>query len=258
MIPLLGHIGPIPVNSFGLMMALGFFVAGLVMQRDFRRKGEPADLAWALVGAGMAGGLVGAKLLFALHHWARFAAAPTAVLLGPSGFVWYGGFAGGLVATLWPIRRYGVRWPDAADTSALGLAIGYAFGKLGCHLAGDGDWGTATTLPWGVVYPHPVVPWPHPPGIRVHPAPLYELTAALGTFAALLAVRGRVTRAGTVFAAYLLLSGTARFLVEFVRVNPRGALDLTEAQWISLGLGAGAAAWLVRGRRGGPRRESVP
>src|SRR5690349_1125381 len=99
------------------MVAAAFIVAGAVMHRDFARKGEPTDLAWAIVLCAVVGGLVGARANLALEHPRAFAAAPFAFLAARSGFVWYGGLAGGVVATLWPIRYWRVPWPSAADTA---------------------------------------------------------------------------------------------------------------------------------------------
>jgi phosphatidylglycerol:prolipoprotein diacylglycerol transferase len=256
MSPVLFKIGPLPVYAFGAMMALGFLAAGVVLQHDLERKGASADLAWAIIAAGVLGGLLGARLLLVAHYWDRFAEAPLRFLVSQSGFIWYGGLAGGVVATLWPIRHYRIGWADAADSAALGLAIGYAFGKLGCHLAGDGDWGTPTTLPWGVAYLHGVAPWPHPPGVRVHPAPLYEMAASVAIFAALWGVRTHSEKPGTLFALWVLLAGAARFAIEFVRTNPPVLLGLSEAQWVSVALVVGGAAWLVSARAAPARARS--
>ena len=78
-----------------------------------------------------------------------------------------------MAATVWPIHRKGVRYASALDTGALGLTIGLAIGRVGCHLSGDGDWGTPTGLPWGAAYVNGTVGWPYPPGTYVHPAALY-------------------------------------------------------------------------------------
>ena len=269
--PLLFRVGPIPVYSFGLMMSLGFLVAAIVMSRDFARKNEPRGLAWSMVGFGMIGGVLGARFHQAVYHWQQFQADPLVFMTSRSGLVWYGGVLGGVLATLWPIRRAGIHYGSAADTAALGLTIGLAIGRIGCHLSGDGDWGTPTDLPWGVAYPHGTAPWPHPPGVRVHPAALYELVALLGIFAILLRLRSRIAPPGALFAIYLVLSGFARLIIEFARTNKPIFLGLTEAQWTSIALCAGAAAWLryhlmlvrpdtkpaaVRPRQGRRRRTS--
>jgi phosphatidylglycerol:prolipoprotein diacylglycerol transferase len=227
----------------------GFVAAGLLMQRDFARKGAPADLAWWIVAAGMLGGLAGARVHLALTHWHLFAQAPLAFLFAPAGLVWYGGLAGGVLATWIPIRAAGVPWLRAADTAAPALALGLAIGRIGCHLAGDGDWGVPTGLPWGVAYLDAIAGWPHPPGVRVHPAPLYEMTALLALTAWLWRIRTRVRPDGAVFFRYLGLAGAIRFAVELVRTNPAVALGLSEAQWTSLALMAASAVWLARQRR---------
>jgi len=253
MMPVLFHLGSVPIYSFGVLMSLAFLAAGWVMQHDFALKNEPRDLAWEIVGFGLVGGLLGARLHQAFYHWGSFATAPFDFVTGRSGLVWYGGVLGGVVATIWPIRRAGVPYANALDTSALGLTIGLAIGRVGCHLSGDGDWGTPTSLPWGVAYTHATAGWTYPPGVYVHPAPLYEMLALVAIFALLLRLRTRVAPAGALFAIYLLLSSLARLLVEFVRTNPPILLGLTEAQWTSIALGVAAALWLGRHLHGADR-----
>jgi phosphatidylglycerol:prolipoprotein diacylglycerol transferase len=215
------------------------------VQRDLERKGAPGDLAWTVIGYGAVGGFVGARLLFLAHHWDTFVAAPLQLLGANGGFVWYGGVLGGVLATAWPIRRAGVPWANAADSAAIGIAAGYGIGRIGCHLAGDGDWGTPTALPWGVAYPHGIAAWPHPPGVLVHPTPLYEAAASCVIAAALWGLRSKVGPPGALLAAYLVLAGTERFVVEIVRTSPRLAFGLTEAQWTSLALILAGGFWLV-------------
>ena len=249
MFPVLFKLGSITVYSFGVAMSLAFVAAAIVMQRDFARKNEPPDLAWSIVAFGLVGGVLGARVNQALYHWPLFVAHPLEFLIHRSGLVWYGGLLGGVLTTIWPIRRAHVPYASALDTAALGLAIGLAIGRVGCHLSGDGDWGTPTALPWGVAYTHGTAAWPYPPGVRVHPAALYETTALVGIFALLLYLRTRVAPAGAVFAIYLLLAGAARFVIEMVRTNPAILLGLSEAQWISAALAAGSALWLGRNLR---------
>ena len=131
---------------------------------------------------------------------------------------------------------------DAASPAA---AIGYGIGRIGCLISGDGDYGKPTTLPWGMAFPHGIVPttescveWGAAPDCRVHPTPIYEFLAAIFIFWILwrLGARAMKTRTpnGFVFAAYLVLTGAARFLVEIIRINPRSFFGMTNAQTASV------------------------
>ena len=108
--------------------------------------------------------------------------------------------------------------------AAPAAAVGYGVGRIGCFTSGDGDYGIPTNLPWGVSFPHGLVPTVQ----RVHPTPIYELIAAL-LIAFVLWKRGR-RNTGEITGEYLVLSGLARFLVEFIRINPRSFLGMSNAQ----------------------------
>jgi phosphatidylglycerol:prolipoprotein diacylglycerol transferase len=249
MIPDVLHIGPIPIHIFGIFLALAFLAAGSVAGREFDRKGYDPAIASAAVVWAAVGGVVGARVWLVLEAWSEFVEAPASFLLTGGGFVWYGGLFGGALAVTVFFRRAGIPWLRGADAVAPALALGQAIGRVGCQLAGDGDWGIETTLPWGMAYPHAVVGWDKPPGVYVHPTPLYECAAYLAIFGFLWRRRLDPAPDGALLATYLVLTGMARFAVEFVRLNPRIALNLTEAQLVSLALAALGAGYLVA-RRG--------
>ena len=257
MYPILFKLGPLTVYSFGTMMALAAFAAGWVVQLELKRYRYPADLASSMVMAAAVGGLVGARLFYIFDDWDGFVRSPLHFLITGAGFTWYGGLLGGVVAVTWFVRRKQIPWLDAADIAAPALALAYGIGRIGCHVAGDGDWGTVTTVPWGVAYTQAIVGWvnpltgiPYPPGVRVHPAPIYELLQSLIVFGILWSVRKKGYPKGTIFWLYLLLAGLMRFVVEFWRVNTVLALGLTQAQWISLILIlVGTCLVCVRGQR---------
>lgn len=248
MIPDILHIGPVPIHLFGMFLALAFLAAGSVVSREFARRGYDPAAASACVVWAAVGGIVGARLWIVLDAWHEFLRAPASFLLTGGGFVWYGGLVGGALAVTWCFRREGIPWLRGADAVAPALALGQAIGRIGCQVAGDGDWGKVTTLPWGMAYPHAVVGWDHPPGELVHPTPLYECFAYLAIFALLWRMRRDPAPDGMIFSTYLVLAGTARFLVEFVRINPPVLLGLTQAQLTSLVL-VGVGAWLLLTRR---------
>ena len=133
------------------------------------------------------------------------------------------------------------------DMAATALALGYAIGRIGCQVSGDGDYGIRSSLPWAMGYPHGTVPTP--PGVRVQPTPIYE-TLSMGLVAYLLwQLRDRV-RPGVVIALYCVLSGLERFLVEFIRRNHEIVAGLTAPQLESIGLMIVGAVWLALMMRG--------
>jgi phosphatidylglycerol:prolipoprotein diacylglycerol transferase len=160
---------------------------------------------------------------------------------------------GGTLAVSWVAKKNKIPWREAADIAAPALAIGYGVGRLGCPVAGDGDWGAVTDVPWGVAYTNAIIGWvdpmtgiPYSPGTRVHPTPIYEFLESLIVFVILWSLRGKGYAAGTIASVYMILAGLARFAVEFWRINPPLALGLSEAQWFSLALMALGFAMLMR------------
>src|ERR1700752_3098375 len=227
MIPVLFHIGPIPVYSFGAFMALAAVVGGWIGWLELKRYGYDPEISSSLVFAGAIGGLLGARILFILEEWSSFVQHPWNFILTGAGFTWDGGGIGGILAATWVVRREGIPWLKAADIAAPALALAYGVGRIGCHVAGDGDWGTVTDVPWGVAYTNAIVGWadpntgiPYPPGVRVHPTPLYEFFGGLVAFAILWSLRKKNHSPGTLAWLYLILTGLARFIVEFWRINP--------------------------------------
>ena len=252
MYPILFQFGPITIYSFGAFMALAALTAAWVVHAELKRRGYNPELASSLVFAAALGGLVGARLLFVVEEWHNFLAAPLNYIFTGAGFTWYGGLLGGTAAVSWVAKKNKIPWLVAADIGTPALAIAYGVGRIGCHVAGDGDWGTITDVPWGVAYTNAIIGWvdpmtgiPYPPGVRVHPTPIYEFIEAVVVFAVLWSLR-KGYAPGTIAWLYMILAGFARFLVEFWRINPPLALGLSEAQWFSLALMALGLALLIR------------
>ena len=239
-------------------MALGFLGAGWVLGKELQRQGREKDLASALVLWAALGGLIGARVLFIVENWQAFLADPVSLLFTGAGFVWYGGLIGGVGGVSLYIHRHGLLWLNTMDALAPAIALGHGIGRIGCHLAGDGDWGPPTNMPWGVAYHDAIIGWDYPAGVNVHPTPLYETAAYLLIFAILWSRRASLHRAGSLFAGYLVLAGIARFGLEFVRVNPPLAFGLSSAQWISMGLIAVGTAMLLRRDESHPIGQTVP
>lgn len=257
MYPVLLRVGPITIYSYGVMMALGFLAAGWALGKGLERQGKDPRLASTLVLWAAVGGLLGARLLFLFEQWPAFLADPWSLIFTGAGFTWYGGLIGGVGAVTLCIKRYGLPWVEIIDAVAPAIALGHGIGRIGCHLAGDGDWGPPTTLPWGVAYTEAIIGWDYPPGVRVHPTALYETAAYLLIFAILWNRRTVPHQPGALFWGYLLLAGIARFLLEFVRVNPGVLFGLSLAQVMSLLMAAVGGAMLLRNSRREHQVEAV-
>jgi len=232
MIPFI-HLGPLTLGTYGLMVATGLICAFFVLRADLERRGIGAD-AETIIGVTGLAGLAGARLYHLLEDPAEFFAHPLPLLFSTSGFAWYGAVIGGFIALVLLARHYHMKILLMLDVAAPAAALGYGFGRLGCLLSGDGDYGIPTSLPWGMSFPNGLVPTTE----RVHPTPIYEFLAAL-VIAYFLWRIGRVAiktkwPAGRIFAWYLIFTGVARFLVEFIRINPRSFFGLTNAQAASI------------------------
>lgn len=248
MYPEILTIGPITLHTFGAMMGLGFLVGANLTGRELARRGMDEEWASNILVAAAVGGIAGSKLWAVFNEWDSFLAAPITTFFSGAGFVWYGGLIGGALAVTLIFRHYGIPWLRGADCMAPGLVLGQAIGRIGCHLAGDGDWGIVTDAPWGVAYTRAIIGWPYAEGVLVHPTPLYEAFAYTVIFVILWALRKRLTSDGMIFAVYLLMAPAARFAIEFVRINPPVFAGLTQAQLFSLALVASGGILLAFGR----------
>lgn len=241
--PVLFDAFGVQIQSYGASKAVAAIVGALILGRRFRQLGYDKEIAYSLVMWATVWGFVGAKIYFLLDNLEHFELH----MLGSSGFVWYGGLVGGTLAVVVITRRHRMSLATVAGSMAMPLSVAYGIGRIGCFLAGDGTYGKPTGLPWGMAFPNGAVPV----NVPVHPAQLYEAAAAFAIAAALWVLQDRLAPA-RVFGGYLVLSGIARVLVEFVRVNDPVLLGLTEAQLLGLASMAVGAWLIVRYRTVGP------
>jgi phosphatidylglycerol:prolipoprotein diacylglycerol transferase len=264
--PILFRLGNFPINTYGVFLALAFLAAIFVTVRLAMRDGLPKEKIYDLCLWLLLSSLVGSKLLMLLTE-PEYRQNP-ALLLSldflRSGGVFYGGLLGAIIASVLLMRLWKLPWWKTADACAPGIALGNVFGRLGCFFAGC-CWGKPTTLPWGVRFP----PEGHeitgvPAGVPLHPTQLYESFAMLIVFFFLLWLHKRKKFSGQVILAYTAIYATVRFLIEFVRDDPRGDIlglttltGLSTSQFIGLIVGIGALIFMiVRWRRANER--SVP
>jgi phosphatidylglycerol:prolipoprotein diacylglycerol transferase len=279
MIPFL-HVGSFAIPTFGLMVACAMLAAYFVLRADLARRGiadKTSGEAEALISFPCLAGFVGAKLYHLLESPSEFFADPLRLLFSPYGFAWFGGLLAGFATfafVAWRITRHNAAAGHSVslltifDAGSPAAALGYGIGRIGCLLSGDGDYGIPTSLPWGMSFPNGLVPTAE----RVHPTPIYEFIVACavawwlwrmgapggGSYARpdsssssdARAISASIRQPGEVFAAYLVLTGAARFLVEFIRINPRSFLGMSNAQTAAAAsVIAGIILWLWASRR---------
>lgn len=202
-------------------------------------------------------GFLGAKIFHNLENWNDFAKDPIGSLISFSGLTFYGGLICAGVAIIWYAKKHKIIPIHLVDAMAPTMMLGYALGRIGCQVSGDGDWGIVNTNPkpfswlpdflWGYTYPHNVinegVPIPGCTGpycsqlpLPVYPTALYEVLMCLVLFAILWMLRKKIKVPGQLFGIYLIMNGTERFLIEKIRVNTKYDIlfNPTQAELISL------------------------
>ena len=247
--PVLFRIGTFEISSFGVLVALGALIGLWVFGRELRRSRLPEGAIDAAL-AGVIGGMVGAKLLWVGEHAGE--EPLLALLLSRSGMSWFGGFSGGLVSGVLVMTRKRIPVLPALAAATPALAIGHAVGRIGCLLVGD-DYGRPTDLPWGLAFPEGLPPTTVP----VHPTQIYEALALVPV--AWLLFRWRAGRRPDrfVLGGYLVLAGSIRFAIEFLRINEHVLGVLTVAHLASLAaavVGAVLMAGAGSDRPGGSTR----
>jgi phosphatidylglycerol:prolipoprotein diacylglycerol transferase len=221
-------VGGVELNSYGIAVVMGFVCAWRLLTLNMGRYRLESGIADKVILAVVVAGLLGSKLYHDLQSPSRVLADPR-ILISATGFAWAGGLLAGIASLFLLARHLSLNPLLLMDIAAPSAAIGYAVGRMGCLLAGDGDYGLPTSLPWGMSFPHGLVPTYQ----RVHPTPIYEAIVA-GMICWYLWRRARSDKpAGSIVARYMILSGAARFLVEYIRINPRSLVGLTNAQAIS-------------------------
>ena len=263
MYPTLIRIGEFEITTFGLFMFLAFIAASAVLSRSLRAYGLDAELGSTLTVWAAIGGIIGAKVYYAILF------RDLSALFSRAGLVWYGGLIGGWIACSIVVMRHKLPYLTVVDAAAPALGIGYGVGRLACFFVGD-DYGRPTTSAIGVAFPKGsppttaealraagahIDPSLAPDALlRVHPTQLYEVAAGLTIFAILMWRQRRSPQRGSQFGLFLILLGIERFLVEFVRLkDDRFFGPFTLAQAISVVLVIiGAFLMLRRAREVAP------
>ena len=273
---------PFDIYSFGAMVALGALTAGWLLgkeldryykegklngvrvpverkdkasgkptrkQRKTKEKSyqvvSPSHLVWTVTMIALLSGFAGAKIFHALENPEDFMANPIGMLFSSGGFTFYGGLITAAGVVIWYLRKQRISVPIFADSVAPGLMIAYGIGRIGCHLAGDGDWGVTSDLAikpgwlpdwlWAETYPKNII-YGQELAEAVYPTPIYEFAASLLIFAILWGLRKHPFLNSWLFFLYLVFNGLERFFIEKIRVNNEFDLlgiTVTQAEVIS-------------------------
>jgi phosphatidylglycerol:prolipoprotein diacylglycerol transferase len=253
--PELFKIGDFPINTYGVLLAIGILTGLLVAARLGERDGIKRDRIFDLGLWSIIGGLLGSKLLMlAVEPGVN----PFSLDFLRSGGVFYGGLIGGFVAFLVTVRIHGLPIWKTADALAPGVALGQAFGREGCFAAGC-CWGKVTTESFGVHFSEqahnftgvPIYQNGTTDPLYLIPVQLYESLAMFVVFGVLLVLHRRRRFDGQILAFYGLTYGVVRFGMEFLRDDPRGDLfglttltGLSTAQMISVAVVVAAAIFI--------------
>ena len=237
------------INSYGFMLMMAFYTCYYFLNKDLKRLGYDSNLSGDIVFAAAVGGILGSKIYYLIENFDRVIADPTGMIFSGAGLVFLGGLMGGTLGVTFVINKNNLSWITFADIVAPLLILGYAIGRIGCLLVGD-DYGLPTHLPWGIEFPNGLPPSTYSifqtyypwvsldnfdPGVlSVHPTPIYEAIIGGLIFYYLYQKRTSVTIVGSLFFTYLILAGTERFIVEFLRVNEKYFIGLSGAQVISI------------------------
>jgi phosphatidylglycerol---prolipoprotein diacylglyceryl transferase len=235
------------LQTFGLMLALALVSSGVLAAKRLKELGLPVDWVYEMMFCAGAGGIAGAKLWYVVEK------GDFGSLFSGTGLVFYGGAIGGALAVMAYARYRGFLDYRLFDMGAPGLAIGYAVGRLGCQLAGDGDYGIPSDLPWAMSYPDGTVPTTD----KVHPTPIYEFLVMSAVTWWLWSRRDKA-RPGTLIGWWALLAGIERFLVEFIRRNDDIAGPFSLAQFVSVVMIVAGAWWLLRARSRAQSSTTAP
>lgn len=231
----------IPVYSYGLMLGLAFLIGSYLFTRELKRMGMDENVGVTITILAILGGIIGGKIFYILEEWNFGKGASIKSLLGsdllsPAGLTFYGGLILAIILIYIYVKYKKLNFLQIIDAMVPGATLGYGIARIGCHLSGDGCYGIQVNNTFweflGCEYSKGIVPTN--PGELVHPTPLYELGYAVIIFIILWLLRKNTKYYGQLFYVYLIFTGLGRFLVEFIRRNPKVIFNLSQAQLISI------------------------
>lgn len=251
-VDLFGFQFRLAIYSFGLMLVIAFYACYFLLEKDLKELGYDEKLASDIIFWSALGGIIGSKIYHVIENLDQILASsnPLSMIFSGSGLVFLGGLIGAVVAVTIVLNKYEVSWLKFADQLAPLILLGYAIGRLGCFLVGD-DYGIPSNLPWAMSFPEGLpptttsvfeyqFPWVDISGlpagvIKVHPTQMYETLICSILFYLLWSKRNNILVPGSLFFQYLILAGSERFVIEFLRTNEKYVFDIfSGAQILSI------------------------
>ncbi len=264
MYPILFEFGPFIISSFGFMMVTAFLICNYLIKKDIKEDGFDPMIGEDITFRAAIGGILGAKIYYLIENIPSGQAVHNInglfeILSGiyrlisgiltltldtiisstsqigvgiqnfGAGLVFLGGFIGGMLTVTLYVKTNKLKWMQVADWVAPFLALGHGIGRIGCFLVGD-DYGIPSSLPWACAFPNGFPPT----DILVHPTQIYEMTLYIFIFIYLRYLKRNQNIPGELIFNYLFLVGFSRFMIEFIRYNPKYLFGLTGAQHISI------------------------
>jgi len=254
------QLGPLQITGFGLAMLLAFVVGQIVSATELENRGEDPEVMGDVILAAVVGGLLGAKIYYAIL------VGDMSAIFSRAGFVFWGGLMGGIVGVAGMVWYKKAKFTHISDAMGPALAASYAIGRTGCFAVGD-DYGKPWDGPLAVAFPNgappstvanltqqfgaTVDPSLSPDTVlAVHPTQLYETAMGLVMFAILWHFRGHTHQRGWLFGFYLALAGVERFIIEFFRAkDDRFFGTFTMAQVIAIAFVIAGTTWMMIRRR---------
>ena len=250
MYPILFEFGPFLISSFGVMMVTAFFVCNWLLKKDIKAYGYDPQIGENITFRAAVGGIIGAKVYYLIENISTGQTADNingladifsgiitlnVNLIGGgiqnfgAGLVFLGGLIGGMIAVSLYVYNNKLIWIEVADWVAPFLALGHGIGRIGCFLVGD-DYGLPSNLPWACSFPQGLPPT----DVLVHPTQIYEMSAYFLIFIYLRYKKSKKNFTGELMFEYLFMAGFSRFMIEFIRTNPKYIFGLSGAQHISV------------------------
>ena len=221
--PVLLDLGFLKIYSWGFMVAIAFIIATILAAREAKRKGISPEKIYSLVTYIIIGAIIGSRVGYLLFNPSNLTNFLDIFKFWEGGLSFHGGFIGGLLFGFLYIKKNNLNFWKIADVIAPSIPIAHAIGRIGCFLRGC-CYGIETTLPWGIQ---------HLGEIR-HPTQIYSSIALFLIFIFLSKQKYKKSFNGSLFLTYIIIYGIFRFLIEFIRVEPRILLGLTGAQIVSI------------------------